>query len=768
MRNFNSKKAQISLFVIIGLVLVIGVFLFFVLQAPKSQEAQLLDSVKDADATIKPVQDYVESCLESVTLESLQLLGAHGGYIDPVGVNSRKPFTYDRAKPVDSEGVFFADIDDYFIPYWFHSKAPSPNLNLEPVIVIPTIEEMQLDHQNYVQQNLYACINNFEAFSFKDADIKITDEVPIISIVYTDDGVVSKAEFETKVILENGEKSVDSYIASFSIPIKKYYLLASEITYHELNNQYLEKITLLLIGRYSRASADALPPFADHISSYEPVIWSQQAVKLQLQELLQTYIPVINVFGSELFFTMNTSALSLSEQAFFNQFTIGGNTFLTSPNIDVTHTYFPQDYYLKINPSEGDLLSPKYQDFAESFGEIHGQSDPEQFYNFFYDVSYPVVVSIHEDDVSGSESFTFNFALESNIRFNKLWTDFAEGNGPLEWDSSWVEVTVDPSVAEFDDFGSESESIISTQINSPEAVELFHDPDQLLSGNVSVAVIDSYTKQPLKDVYVSAGIGSFTSKLLGKTVFDNEFNVSYFSGKAPLLMNGYIELRKEGYEPVAKQISTKQGVDLNLGLFEMNRLQEINTSIKVLDMASNSIQEKEIADSVFITLTKLTKPSEKSFSQTIIFRTNESSAFTTLIPGRYVFEGFFLSDEGITIPAKCKRTAEFPNNLLLSEDKRWIPEEPVIMKPMMWGGVDFGEDMPWKLSGDVLYENNSLEFTVLKFPPPLCFDDMDKLSKVDYYSNKYRSQLLPKIIEIEQSIESEFDPEINPDFMGEQ
>lgn len=760
----KSKKAQVTLFVIIGLVLLVVAFIFFAIHTPTSQEEQLLKSVKDVDATIKPVQIYVESCLQSVSLESLKILGEHGGYIDPVGVNSQKAFSYDQANPVDSDGVFFAETNDYFIPYWFHSKSKAESPDLDPVVAMPTIEEMQLDHQNYVKRNLYECINDFKSFSFKEADIKIIDEVPEITILYTENNVVAKAEFITKINLEGQEKTIEAYITTVPIPIKKYYDLASRMTYSEATDQYLEKVTLSLIGRYSRASLDALPPFADHVYSYEPVIWSQQAVKMQLQELLQSYIPVINVFGSKNYFEINTSSLSDTEKKFFDGFTLNPTTILASPNLDISHIYFPQNYYLKISPSDGDLLKPSSEDFSEAFGQIHGQSDPEQFYNFFYDISYPVIVSIQENNLPGGESFTFNFALESNIRFNRLWTDFADGRAPLKWDPSIIEIEVDDSVAEFDYYFEEdysSTTQISSEINSPEAIKLFYDEDQLLSGNISVSVIDSYTKEAINDVYVSIGLGSFSSKMIGKTSLDTEFNVSYFSGKAPLVMNGYIELRKEGYESVIRQVTTNFEENLNLGLFQMDKIQEINTSIKILDMSSDIIKSKASKDTVFLTLTKITSTLEKPYSKTIIYRENSSSSLVELIPGKYSLEGFFLSEEGIIIPAKCQRTVDFPKNLLLKEENRWIPQEDVIMKPMMWGGIELSNSYPWKLSSEALYKNNSLEFTVLKFPAPNCFDDLDKLSNMDYYSNKYRSQLLPKTIEQISNNENEFDPNIN-------
>ncbi len=122
MKQFNkSRKAQVTLFVIIGLVLVIAAFIFFAFYTPVSQEDQLLKSVQDVDATIKPIKIYVESCLQAVSLESLKILGEHGGYIDPIGVNSQKAFSYDQSNPVDSDGVFLAGTNNYFIPYWCHS-----------------------------------------------------------------------------------------------------------------------------------------------------------------------------------------------------------------------------------------------------------------------------------------------------------------------------------------------------------------------------------------------------------------------------------------------------------------------------------------------------------------------------------------------------------------------------------------------------------------------------------------------------------------------
>ena len=62
----------------------------------------------------------------------------------------------------------------------------------------------------------------------------------------------------------------------------------------------------------------------------------------------------------------------------------------------------------------------------------------------------------------------------------------------------------------------------------------------------------------------------------------------------------------------------------------------------------------------------------------------------------------------------------------------------------MWGGVSFDEKQPWYLDADKLYENNLVELSVLKFPPPTSFDSLADVADIAKYTTTYKALLLPR------------------------
>jgi hypothetical protein len=72
---FLKQKGQISAFVIVGLLIVIGILILFFLRKPPKIE--LADENKP--------QAYVESCVRDATIEAINLTSFHGGDINPKG-----------------------------------------------------------------------------------------------------------------------------------------------------------------------------------------------------------------------------------------------------------------------------------------------------------------------------------------------------------------------------------------------------------------------------------------------------------------------------------------------------------------------------------------------------------------------------------------------------------------------------------------------------------------------------------------------------------
>jgi len=76
-----SKKSQIAVFLLLGILLVIAVVLFAI-SMDKSTSQTDISTQDDFESGIKPVQNMIELCLESTATEALMVVGARGGYYE--------------------------------------------------------------------------------------------------------------------------------------------------------------------------------------------------------------------------------------------------------------------------------------------------------------------------------------------------------------------------------------------------------------------------------------------------------------------------------------------------------------------------------------------------------------------------------------------------------------------------------------------------------------------------------------------------------------
>jgi len=91
----NSKKSQITLFIVLGVVLIIlvGLVMFFRGYAAKRQIQREVTLVQQESERSKPIRAFVEQCLEKQTKEGILLLGKQGGYIFKTDDGTQKGLT---------------------------------------------------------------------------------------------------------------------------------------------------------------------------------------------------------------------------------------------------------------------------------------------------------------------------------------------------------------------------------------------------------------------------------------------------------------------------------------------------------------------------------------------------------------------------------------------------------------------------------------------------------------------------------------------------
>ena len=125
------KRGQITIFIIVGLILVLSIFIMLYLNKNKIGDSGVLQS-----SDIKPIEYYVDLCVKSSASNALYLLGVQGGYTTPPELYFQSAY----AK----------------IAYWYYEGQDTS----------PTIEKMEQELSSYVNNiALPECIESLSIFN---------------------------------------------------------------------------------------------------------------------------------------------------------------------------------------------------------------------------------------------------------------------------------------------------------------------------------------------------------------------------------------------------------------------------------------------------------------------------------------------------------------------------------------------------------------------------------------------------------------------------
>jgi len=130
----QSKRGQLSLFIAIGIVLVLLIGILIVSLRFQASSTTEIQKVTEKPMDIVPIQNYVESCIESVGKDAVLYIGGHGGYYE---------------LPVQSSPGITNKV-----PYYFY-------INHD---LMPTLDMIEQQLSNYMNNELFFCLQNFNDF----------------------------------------------------------------------------------------------------------------------------------------------------------------------------------------------------------------------------------------------------------------------------------------------------------------------------------------------------------------------------------------------------------------------------------------------------------------------------------------------------------------------------------------------------------------------------------------------------------------------------
>ncbi|MBU0614533.1 MAG: hypothetical protein KJ601_00405, partial [Nanoarchaeota archaeon] len=130
-KSRSQNKGQLSLFMIVGVVLLLGLGLIYYINSKAVEEAKPVEF----DLYISEnVQAFVENCLSQIAVQGLDILGLQGGRI----------YLYE--------------------PYFEYNNYKTNLLYYYGRNLVPSLDEMEIELENYVKYNLRSCTQDFQVF----------------------------------------------------------------------------------------------------------------------------------------------------------------------------------------------------------------------------------------------------------------------------------------------------------------------------------------------------------------------------------------------------------------------------------------------------------------------------------------------------------------------------------------------------------------------------------------------------------------------------
>lgn len=423
----QGKRGQITVFIIIAIIILFTVaFVIYI----RSGITKVRPTVSQLEVTedVKPIQTYVTDCLNIVSKDALVKLGNNGGYIN---INNM----HISPIPYQSDVLVF---EPQKIPYWYYLKTDCDNpsnplgciqTNRPPACKSgvqcaidsngPNSMEEQLN--TYIAQNINNCINNFDAF--KDRyDIKTGNVADInVESTLTDSSVAFKMNYPLDITVKGTSKNekIPYFYTEQQVKLKEMYNFATDIYTAEAKYNFLETSTMNLIAAYSGVDQNLLPPTSGvELFVAGKKYWVRSDVANTLKNDVLPYMNFMQIVNSG---NANTIYDNVRDPKYM-QFSDGlyrsmavkvSNTSYFDINANVIYPY--SDIYLNIGNSE--IIKPQSLDsggnpLLQMVGFFLNN------YNFKYDISYPVIVRLEDPSAFNGEGYTFDFAMEANIRQN--------------------------------------------------------------------------------------------------------------------------------------------------------------------------------------------------------------------------------------------------------------------------------------------------------------------------------------------------------------
>lgn len=274
-------KGQITAFVIIGIVvLALGITMY-------TFRAEIFSTAfgsELAENIVVPPQAeraklYVDTCIETVATQGLNILGSQAGYI-AVPLSDQPNLINPFGRSLDLFGT-----GGGAVPFWFTETESGIQENQ-----IPTKEEMQIALATYIDDNLLACLNGFKPL--QDQGYGFEESQPQSRVTINEQNVIVQTTYPFTIIKEDFTFTFSQFRKNIKSNIGKLYNEAVQIMAKESQEYFLEERALDMMAVYDTV------PFSGIDTECVPRTWLKTNVQKEAKKIFAANFPSLRIAGS--------------------------------------------------------------------------------------------------------------------------------------------------------------------------------------------------------------------------------------------------------------------------------------------------------------------------------------------------------------------------------------------------------------------------------------------------------------------------------------
>ncbi|MCF7861688.1 hypothetical protein K9M79_05560 [Candidatus Woesearchaeota archaeon] len=725
------KRGQITIIIILGILLLFSTFIIFYIKYYTQKDSiEDAHTKSDAESEDEALILYVETCLYDTAKEGLKVIGFSGGYY-----NASKYGLYSKpGNPTESDILKFSDNNPIGVAYWWHFKSSnscttdcSCGSNKPALYKSQGDPSVENELKQYIEGNIGSCLSTFSEIKQFGFDVE-TKGNPDVTTYVNDDGVKVSMDY-TIILLRGSEKYIyDKYETTLNVKLREIFDLATEVIDLEQEFTFFERFMINLLAVYSMPGprADRLPPMsAQTIDVRTPVFWKLSDVRDRIEDALVSNVPLFQGDTTRNYLLRIYPDNNI-RTGLYNMPTIYLEENYT--NLDMKFRYldwWPIYLQIKGRGAKGEIIMPDISTTPFPWMMF-------QRYNYYYDISTPILMEIYDPDAFKGEGYRFYVALESNIRRNK----------PMN--------CTGPGIREHaTDFG----PMICKEIHRN-------------SGPINISFNNIYTNESIENVILSYSCG-VNSCFLG--VLDSVDDGESVTIKLPSsCVGGFLSAQADGYMSDQVPLNTFYNVSGEAKLDFMKK-QKINVTIKQKAQVrtsnnwsfSNSAQWLLKNEVAVVHLTRISDQ-ENPYTVSMYYEGDQTEPeVVELYPGKYKMEINQIyqlptpyGQESINIPA----IDDCVGGDLFTDCQEIHIDGMQINNSFISGGVIF--DSPFdnvsnyyiEITPDDLY--NSQEMIIYSFGyfgqeivnDKLTYDDLGLINMNSEFSKRYGHLLRPEFI----------------------